>query len=261
MPATAQRAGAGAITSTIAATEAIAVPQIQLRRHPRCMRSLRRSFAKAPAAFGVQPWGGCRKFRRSSVQRSSVILRFSILLHVFFAECLLGAAEKGAHRRGIQFHGGCDLGIAEAIGAQQQKFGLSGIERGEHEANPVPFLMGRVQLLGSIDRARSGLAFTAAATGFDAKLIERHPDSGPVEPAAGALARAGLAGSPEFPEDLDGDFLGAGRMANDADYHARDSFVMGVEDGVEVQWLIDFGKLDSLAAGVHIRTTTREAIL
>jgi hypothetical protein len=101
----------------------------------------------------------------------------------------------------------------------------------------------------------------AQTAGLFPKLVERHANGGPVQPAARPVAPGQPGISPEFPENLDGDFLRARRVAYHPDNDAGNAFVMNVEKDFEIESVVGCAGFDRLAWRVHVMLTTPGRVL
>lgn len=72
------------------------------------------------------------------------------------------------------------------------------------------------------------------AAGLAAEFVEGEADRGAVEPCFG-LQRVGLRGAPEADEGFDGEFFGAGGVADDSGDGACYAIEAGAEEGVDVE--------------------------
>ena len=104
-----------------------------------------------------------------------------------------------------------------------------------------------------IGRARCRIRhlLVAVAAQPAAQLVQPGADRRPVKPAARLFALRPRS-PPEFPKHLDGEFLGARRVADDAGDHAGDLPIAGVKDRFEIERALgSFHGGNSVAACVH----------
>ncbi len=103
--------------------------------------------------------------------------------------------------------------------------------------------------------------FIALTAVLPAELIECDANRSPIKPTASLLAlRAWI--PPEFPEDLNRQFLRAGRVSDDSGNDAGNAFVMNVKDGLEIE--SSFAGLyvvDDSARCAHKLSTTHQRAL
>ena len=152
-------------------------------------------------------------------------------MYVLLSERLLGARQKRPHGRRIQIERGSQFAVTEAIAAQNEQLGGSGIERGQGQAH----LLAGFVLSPKLFRVRRKTkpicgVLGSSSPGIPAKLVERQPDRGAVNPATGLLALH-LRVAPQLPERLDRNFFGTRRIANHARHYADSPFIAFVEEG------------------------------
>jgi hypothetical protein len=88
------------------------------------------------------------------------------------------------------------------------------------------------------------------------QLVEGHANRGSIEPSTRPIVLHGIWIPPDLPEDVDGDFLRACRVANDTDNYAGNAFVMNVKEGLKIESVVDSGGVDCFAWRVHVISTT-----
>jgi hypothetical protein len=119
--------------------------------------------------------------------------------------------------------------------------------------------MGFLRRLGRLPVCLPALMANSAS--LLSQFVERHANRGSIEPPAGPISLHGSGIPPDLPEDIDGDFLRAGRIANDTDDYAGDTFVMNVKETFKIESVVDGGGDDCFAWRVHVISTTATAIL
>jgi len=170
----------------------------------------------------------------------------------------LGASEKRAERSGVNVERGGEFAVAEIVAAQEQEFGLARGERGEDDADAVLLFGGGVELFGRWIAANDcEEALVALAAGLAAEFVEAKADGGAVEPRFG-LRRVGLRGAPEADEGFDGEFFGAGGIADDSGDDACYAIEAGAEEGFNVEGCGGRGRgfEDGFTRCGHIHITT-----
>src|SRR5450755_4206554 len=121
------RGGGAARKNKVSAAAANAVAiQGHGRFHAAFFASRSRRHESPFVTLGCHAEFGLRSARRASTQFGRFIsLSLAISLDVLPSERLLGAAEQGAERRGIQVEGGGYFSVAKILAAQEEEFGLA----------------------------------------------------------------------------------------------------------------------------------------
>ena len=145
---------------------------------------------------------------------------------IFLPERLLSTTDQGTDRCGIQFEGGSQFGIAETIAAQKQQSRLAPAQCGQNAADLLLLFCCGVRFLGVRGLpCISEQPFIALAAVLSAQLIECDANRSPIKPAAGLRSLRAWT-PPEFPKDLNRQFLRAGRVADDSANNAGNTFVV-----------------------------------
>jgi len=130
---------------------------------------------------------------------------------------------------------GREFRITKTVAAEEQKLGLAPCDRVEDTPDSFAVFGCGVKLLrGRCATSESQQALVMELAGLTAQLVESHSDGCTIEPSLGVFSMC-LRIPEKFEEDFDGEFLGAGMVANHPDNHARDARVLGPEQGFKIE--------------------------
>lgn len=130
---------------------------------------------------------------------------------------------------------GGEFAVVEVVATEKEQLGLARGERCENGAHAILLFGGGVELFGRGIAAHDGeQAFVAITARLAAKFVEAEADGGAVEPGFG-LRRVGARSAPEADEGFNGEFFGAGGVADDAGDDSRDAIESSAEERLDVE--------------------------
>jgi hypothetical protein len=173
----------------------------------------------------------------------------------------LSATDQGTDRSWIEIERLCDFGVTEAIRSEQQQLGLAVIDGRQYLGDTMSLLGERSNVFWRVCFSEFRLAFAARVSRLLSNVIESDADSGSIQPSTFTTALFPGRLSPEFPENVDSEILGASRVANDANDYARYARVMSTKSALEIRITLDGAVSDRTRGRVHVRSTIPTPIL